>query len=462
MTYTEQALSTLVASVDGPVFVRGDEGLAAEVAAQNTVVLHDPDVAVGASSEADVAAAVRFAVGNDLPVTVLATGHGAFAPVTSGVLITTSRLDSLHVDAGARLARVGAGNRWQSVVAAAAEHGLAPITGASGNVGVVGYTTGGGLGPLARTYGFSSDYARAFRVVIASGEVVTASADEHVDLFWALRGGKGGFGVVTSVDFALVPLASFYGGSLFFDAEHIAAVLRAWAAFTTDAPEQATSSVAVMRFPPFEFIPEPLRGKTAISLRFAHVGDPAEGARLFQPLRDVAPSFLGAVDVMPAPAISMVHNDPTDPSPVWDRGMLLDTIDDEFVTAFLDVFGPTQQVPFIAAELRHIGGATTRDVPEGSAVGGRDGAYTLVMIGAPDPSLFATVLPQVADGITARLRPWISASTNINFAGDLSVPGSYEACWPAGTFARLAEVRAQYDPAHVFPYPPTREAVPAT
>ncbi|MCS5734571.1 FAD-binding oxidoreductase [Herbiconiux daphne] len=453
MTFTDESFAELAGGVSGVVFRRGDAGVADETAAQNVLVKHDPDVVVGAADEQDVAAAVRFARSNDLAVHVLATGHGAYVPVTDGVLITTSRLSALAIDPERRVAHIGAGNHWSSVVAAAAEHALAPITGASGHVGVVGYLLGGGLGPLARTYGFSSDYVRSFEVVTADGEVLRASADENADLFWALRGGKGGFGVVTSVHLALVDLESFYGGSLFYDAESIPAVLGAWADFTATAPERATSSVAVIRFPPFDVVPEPLRGKTAITARIAYIGDPAEGERLFAPVQDAAPAIFGHVGVMPASEVSMIHNDPTDPSPVFDRGMLLDTVDHDFVAAFLEVLGPEQQVPIVAAELRHIGGATARDVPEGSAVGGRSAGYTFIMIGAPDPSLFGTVLPQIADGVTAHLARWVSTENNVNFAGDLSVPGSYEASWPAATFDRLASVREAYDPTHLFPYP---------
>ncbi len=453
MAITAESLAGLASLVSGPVLRRGDAALAAEVAAQNTAVVHDPEVVVGATSESDVAEAVTFAVANGLPVRVLATGHGSQVPVTDGVLITTRRLDSLTIDPETAVATIGAGNRWRSVIAAAAEHGLAPVAGSSDNVGSIGYTLGGGVGPVARTFGFSSDFVRGFRVVTAAGEVVTAGPDSNSDLFWALRGGKGGLGVVTSMDFALVRLSTLYGGALFFDEEHIPAVLRAWAAVTETAPEEATSSVTVVRFPPFDVIPEPFRGKTVISARFAYIGDPAVGERLFQPIRDAAPAFLGEVGEMPASAMAMIHSDPTDPGPVWDRGMLLTGIDGDFVERFLEIFGPGREVPVIAAELRHLGGATARDVPEGSAVGGRGAAYTFVMIGVPDPSLFDTVLPAVADGITAQLSPWVWEENNINFAGGLSVPGSFEASWPSAIFDRLAEVRRHYDPTHVFPYP---------
>jgi FAD/FMN-containing dehydrogenase len=454
MTYSADALEALASTVSGPVLARGAAEFAAEVAAQNTTVQHDPEVVVGAAAEADVVAAIRFAVANSLPVRVLATGHGSSSPVTDGVLITTSRLTELSIDPDSRIATIGAGHHWSEVVSAAAEHGLAPITGASGHVGVIGYLLGGGLGPLARTFGFSSDWVRGFRVVLADGRVVSANSVEHPELFWGLRGGKGGFGVVTSVQVELVPLTSFYGGSVFFDAEHIDSVFPVWVEWTKTVPELATSSAAILRLPPLEVIPEPLRGKTVLSIRFAFVGNPDEGARVFQPIRDAAPILVDVLAEMPAAQVSLIHNDPVEPGPAWDRGTMLTQIDAEFASTLLASVGGSAQVPFVLVELRHLGGATRRDVPGGSAVGGRSADYGIIFIGVPDPSLFGTVLPGVADGILASLAPWASPEINVNYAGGFAVPGSYQASWPAETFARLAEVRAQYDPNGVFPYGP--------
>lgn len=449
-----ELVERLRGEVTGPVFGPDDEGFAAEVAGFNLAARHTPQVAVGITSEADAAAVVRAAAETGTPVRVLATGHGSPTPITDGVLINTSRLSGVTVDAEAKVAHIAAGSRWAEVIAAAGEHGLAPITGASDAVGCVGYTLGGGVGPLSRTYGFSSDYAREFRVVTASGEAVTANATEHPDLFWALRGGKGGLGVVTSMEFALVELSTLYGGSVFFDAEHIAPVFSKWAEWTKTLPEAANTSVVILRLPPLEFIPEPLRGKTVLSVRFAFVGDPAEGQRLFQPIRDAGTALIDGVGEMAATDIALIHNDPKDPTPAFDRGKLLKDIDEGFVSAFLAAVGPEQQLPLIAVEIRHLGGATQRDVPEGSAVGGRAGAYSLVLIGVPDPNLFETVLPGVVDGVLAGLDDWFSDQTQINFDAAFAFPGSYEACWPAETFARLAEVRATYDPDKLFPFGP--------
>jgi FAD/FMN-containing dehydrogenase len=454
---TEELITRLRSEVAGPVLTPGDEGYAEELSGFNLAVTHAPDVVVGLTSEDDAVAVVRAAAETGTPVRVLATGHGIPNPIQGGIVVTTTRMTGVSVDADAQVAHIAAGSRWAEVVAAAAPHGLTPVTGASDVVGCIGYTLGGGLGPLARTYGFSSDWARSFRIVTGAGELVTASASENPDLFWALRGGKGGFGIVTAMDFALVELGTLYGGSVFFDAEHIAAVLGTWAGWTKTLPEAANSSVVILRLPPLEFIPEPLRGKTVLSVRFAYVGDAAQGKRLFRPIRDAGTALIDAVGEMPASDIALIHNDPKDPTPSWDRGMLLDELDAEFVTAFLDVVGPQQQVPLVAVEIRHLGGATERDVPEGSAVGGRSGACTLTMIGVPDPNLFEKVLPATVDGVLAKLAPWVCTETSVNFAGGFALPGSYEASWPADTFARLADVRAAYDPDRLFPFGPRQE-----
>jgi hypothetical protein len=444
----------LRAEVAGPVLVPADEGFAAELAGFNTNVVHTPDIAVGITSEADAVAVVRAAAESGTPIRVLATGHGSSSPVTGGVMVTTSRLAGVTVDPEAKLAHINAGCAWGEVVAAAGEHGLAPITGASDVVGCIGYTLGGGIGPLSRTYGVSSDWARGFRVVTASGEAVTANATENPDLFWAMRGGKGGFGIVLSMDFALVELTTLYGGSVFFDTDQIVPVLTAWTDWTKTLPETANSSVVVLRLPPLEFIPEPLRGKTVLNVRWAFVGDVAEGKRLFQPIRDAGPVLIDAVGEMQATDIAQIHNDPKNPTAVFDRSVLLTELDGDFLTAFIDALGPDQKVPFVAIEIRNLGAAIARDVPEGSAAGGRGGANSLVLIGAPDPGLFESVLPATTAAVLAKLDPWISPEHMVNLAGGFSIPGSYQASWPAETFKRLADVRSTYDPEKLFPYGP--------
>ena len=444
-------VAPLRSAVSGPVLVPGDEGFAAETTGFNLFYAHGPEVVVGVTSVADAVAAVTFAHENRMPLRVLATGHGSHELITDGVLVTTSRLDDLAVDASTGIATIGAGVRWGAVVAAGAEHGLAPITGSSTNVGVVGYLLGGGLGPLSRSHGFSSDYLRAVTVVLASGDVVRASSTENSDLFWALRGGKGGLGLVVSVELQLASIPSLYAGSLVFSEEHLETVLRGWIAWTAAAPDDVTTSIAIMHFPPVEQVPEMFRGRTLAMLRFAHPG--SGGEPLAAELRDLAPAMLDALGPLPLADVATIHNDPVDPSPSWSRGALLNDLDGEFATTVLQSVGAGVATPIMVTEIRHLGGATRHDVPEGSSVGGRASGFALSMVGMPDPSLFAEALPRATDALLTSIAPWISPQTTINFAGSPSAE-DFARAWPADTFARLAAIRAEVDPDGLFAYGP--------
>ncbi|MDX2086235.1 MAG: FAD-binding oxidoreductase [Kofleriaceae bacterium] len=249
-------LSTLRAAVAGVVLTPGEAGFVDLVAPWLQGAAITPAVAVGAKTPSDVALAVKFATAEGHPVRIQATGHGAHDPITSGVLVVTKGLDHLTIDAQSKSATIGAGVPWGAVITAAAEHGLAPIAGSSGTVGVVGFLLGGGLGPLIRSHGFGSDYVRELEVVTADGALVRASTTQHPELFWALRGGKGGLGVVTEVTIALVDLPTLYGGTLMFDAPYIESALRAWLAYTATADARVSTSAALMRFPDAPFIPD--------------------------------------------------------------------------------------------------------------------------------------------------------------------------------------------------------------
>lgn len=454
MGIDHEALARLRANIQGTVYVRGDDGLATEVACFNPAIRHDPDVVVAARSEDDVASAVRFARDNGLPVRVQATGHGAEAPIVGGLIVSTRALDTISVDAPARLVRLGAGVRWAPVIERAAEHGLAPVTGSSTSVGAVGYTLGGGLGPLARTHGFTADWVRGFRVVTAEGDIVTADANTHPELFWALRGGKGGLGIVTEMTLELVPLTTLYAGSVFFEGDAIEPAFRAWVSWAAELGEEATTSVVLLRVPDVEGAPPPLRGRTLLSVRFAYPGDSATGERLFAPIRRAAPVFLDAVAEIPTTAVATIHNDPEQGSPSWIRGFMLDDFDAADGDALMDVAGPRVQSPFLALEIRQLGGAARRDTADGTAVGGRDSGYTLSAIAA-DPATFDSAAPAAAEALARALRHRISAVTNVNWAADLTDPTTFESAWPAAVHARLTEVRASYDPDRVFAFGPS-------
>lgn len=440
-------------TVHGTVYLRGEPGLADEVACFNPAIRHDPDIVVAVAHEDDVVTAVRFAREHALPVRVQATGHGSDAPIAGGLLVSTRALDTVTVDADTGTARIGAGARWAPVIQAAAEHGLAPITGSSTSVGAVGYTLGGGLGPLARSHGFTADWVRAFRVVTGAGELVTADAVDHPDLFWALRGGKGGLGIVTEMTLQLVPLRSLYAGSVVFEGEAIEPAFRAWVDWSTGLADTATTSVVFLRVPDVEGPPPPLRGRSVLSVRFAFPGDASEGERLFAPLRESAPIYLDAVGEIPTTAVASIHGDPEQGSPSWIRGLMLDGFDATDADAVLRLAGPGAETPFLAVEIRQLGGATCRDTADGTAVGGRDSTHTLSAIAA-DPSTFADTAPAAAAELAAALDGRISAVTNVNWAADLTDTTAFERCWPPAVFERLAAARGVYDPDRVFAFGP--------
>jgi FAD/FMN-containing dehydrogenase len=446
-----EEVAELGRDITGEAYARGDEGLADEAACFNTAVTHDPDVVVAARTLDDIVAAVVFAGQHGLPVFVQATGHGAFAPIRAGLLVSTRHMDAVSVDAHERIATIAAGARWGSVLDAAARYGLTPVSGSSASVGAIGYTLGGGLGPLARTYGFTSDWVRGFTLVTADAQVLRADADTNEDLFWALRGGKGGLGIVAAMDLELVAVSTLYGGGLFYGEAALEPALRAWVEWAPRMPDAVTSSIAILRFPDVEEVPPPMRGRLALHLRYAFVGDADVGERLLEPMRAAAPVFLDLIGEMPASTVDQVHDDPDRPGPAWDRGMLLSSIDQDFVTALLDVAGEGHDLPFVAIEVRHIGGASIATGPA-SAVGGRGGAFTLALVGVPMPELFDT-LPDVSDRVVDRIRPWIASETNINFLGHVASTQQFVSAWPADTYERLTATRAAHDPAGRFPYP---------
>lgn len=445
----------LQSRVAGPVRTPADPDFAGAVAGFNLFFKNTPDAVVGVMSTADVAAAVAFAAANDLHVTVQATGHGLHHTIEGGLLIDTSRLDTVTIDADARTATIGAGARWAAVVASAAPLGLAPVTGSSTNVGVVGYILGGGLGPLSRSHGFSSDYLISATVVTPDGEVVEASADTNPELLWALRGGKGGFGVVTEITLALVEMPALYAGSLMFPEPSIDAVLRGWIDYTKTAPDDVTTSVAIYHFPPVEQLPPHLRGQTLISVRFAFPGNATDGEKLAAPLHALANPIMNTLAALPLADVATIHGDPSDPGPAWSRGLLLNGIDGDFATALLGAVGSGVQTPVMVTEIRHLGAATRVDVPEGSSAGGRASAYALSLIGAPNPALFAEVLPGVSQQLIDSIAAWVSPETNINFAGGPDL-ADFTRAWPAATFARLEAIRSRLDPKGLMAYGPAR------
>lgn len=444
-------LDRLRRTVHGTVLAGDDPGTAAEVFAFNTAVTHRPSVVVGAACADDVVAAVRFAIRHRLTLGVQATGHGAARPMRGGLLVTTHRMAEVSVDPVRRTARIGAGAKWAKVIAAAAPYGLAPLSGSTSDVGAVGYTLGGGMGPMGRRYGFAADRVRSVEIVTGDGRLRTVCPDDPTGLFWGVRGGKGNLGIVTAIEVDLVPVSRLYGGAIFFPAKDAAAVLHTWREWVQTVPEEMTSSVALLRIPDIEGAPPPLRGRLSVHLRIAYLGEAADGARLVAPLRAVAPALLDGVREMPFTESDSIHLDPTTPGPSWVSSMLLADLPAEAVDALLATAGPEVDVPLIMAELRHMGGALRRPPEVPNAVAGRDAAYSLFLLGPEAPGVGRAVSLAGAAVLEA-LAAWRASQRLVNFLGSEDETRAVTRAYPAEVAARLSELKDRFDPHGLFRY----------
>src|SRR4051794_24563472 len=443
-------LDALRRVVAGPVFEPADAGYDDEVAAWNRITTPRPPIVVGALCADDVAATVRYAIRHGLPVGVQATGHGASIPVNDGILISTKRMTSVSVDVQRGTARIGAGAKWAHVVAMTAPYGLAPLSGSTTDVGAVGYTLGGGMGPLGRRYGFAADRVRAVEIVTGDGKLRTVTADDDSGLFWGVRGGKGNLGIVTAIEVDLVLQPRLYGGAIFYAADDAATVMKAWSKWVETVPEEMTSSVALLRLPDLEFVPEPLRGKLTLHLRIAYTGTATDGEWLVAPLRKVATPIIDMVRDMPFAEVDSIHLDPTDPQPAWHDGRLLASFDDDAVDALIGVAGPSVDVPLIFAEVRHMGGALGRPAQVPNAVAGREGAFSLFVLGPGAPQI-APAAAAAGSRVIDALRPWHTGGRLFNFLGTTDVGAKAVAnAYPSDVAARLQELKDRFDPHGIF------------
>ncbi|RKS08020.1 FAD binding domain-containing protein [Nocardiopsis sp. Huas11] len=459
-TNPNTAAAGLGRRTQGPVLLPGHREHDLELAGFNLAVDARPALTVGATGPADVRAAVAHAADHALTVDVRATGHGV-GPREGGLLVSTRRMTGVRVDPVARTARVEAGARWERVIALAAPFGLAPLNGSSPLVGAVGYTLGGGLPVLGRTFGWAADRVLGLDLVTADGLSRRVGPDQDPDLFWALRGGRRGFGVVTSMDVALVPVTGLYGGGLYFPGDRARRVLHAWRAWAEDVPESMNTSVALLRLPDADGVPEPLRGRLTVHVRVAHVGTARAGADLLRPLRALGPRLLDTADAIPTTAIASVHDDPTHPLPFDERSLMLRSFDEAAVDALIAAVGPDSGQEGIAmVEVRRLGGALDREPEHPRALDHRDTSHSLsalTPVAGAAPGGWAA-----AAGLLERMAPWGTGRAFLNFLGGPGGAALTHEAFTAGARARLAEVKARHDPSGLFPadFAPARTHAP--
>lgn len=413
----------------------------------NLAIEQRPFAVTSPATAEEVSAVVRAATSAGLRVAPQSTGHAAGAlagtDLSDVVLVSLKDLRGVTVHPEARTAIVLGGSQWNDVLAAAAPHGLTALHGSAGDVSTIGYSLSGGISFYGRSHGLAVNSVRAVHLVTADGSLVRAGVDDNADLFWAVRGGSGNFGVVVSIEIALLPYADVFAGMLLWDAAHAPAVTHEWARWSAAAPESATTTLRIMHFPPMPELPPFLSGRSVVVVDGAILETDAAASALLEPLRALEPE-VDTFARIPAPALIGVHMDPPAPTPAVSAHSILDALPAEAVDSFL---AASAEPGLFFTELRHLGGALGRPVEHGGAVSALAGEYlahaiALAPVQAPSPREEAVV----SDAI-AKLEPWATDALALTF---IDSAGIDRARGFGGSLARLQELKAEWDPRGVF------------
>ncbi|WP_025347879.1 FAD-binding oxidoreductase [Nocardia nova] len=431
----------------GSVVFAGEPGFEAVGAGYQTRRRHRPDVVVTAANAEDVVTAVEFAAARDVPVAVQCTGH-ALAAVAGegGVLIDTSRMNGFRIDPAERTVHLAAGVRWGAVIRRAARYGLAPLSGSAPDIAAVPYTLGGGLGLLARQFGYAADLVRELDVVTPDGRRRRVTATRDADLFWALRGGRDNFGVVVGMEMALLPVRSLYGGGLYFAPTSAEQVFHHYCEWTRRVPPELSSSLALVSLPDVPAVAEPLRGRRVVHLRLAYNGPPGEGRELIAGFRAIGP-LLDTVAEMPFTASASIYNEPG-PGAFEATNILLGPIGDDLIGRLLDTAGPAADLPNMV-ELHHLGGRLAEPPVIGSAVGYRDAEFLLLMASRGDERRLDAARSAHRE-LVESMWPWWTGGRCLNFLTCDADPEMVRSCYAAADYQRLRQIKARVDPRNLF------------
>ena len=415
--------------------------------AWNLAVDQRPAAVAFPADEAGVAAVVRYARDNGYRVAPQRTGHNAspLGSLEDVIVLRTDRLTGIEVDAASRRARVGAAAKWEDVVPQASDVGLAALHGSTGDVSVAGYTLGGGLGWYARKHGLASNKVTAIELVTADGELVRATQDSEPELFWALRGGAGNFGVVTALEFELIEQPLDYAGALFFPWERSDEVLHAWHEWLPTTPDEVTSVGRILQFPPLPQVPEPLRGNAFALVEAVYLGSEADGRELLEPLRALGPA-MDTFALVPPKEIAELHMDPKEPVPGVSDSTLLGPLGAQGIDAFVEAAGPGSGSPLLSVELRQLGGALARTAPGHGAIDRLDGDFAYFGVGM-------AVAPEITaanEAHLARVADALAPYRTVRYANFTEGRTSASSFFGPETVARLRAAKAAYDPDGVF------------
>ena len=395
----------------------------------------------------DVVAAVDYARANGLRVAPQATGHNADAhgALEETLLVDVRELQEVSVDVDARRVRVGAGVKWGRVAPQLSEHGLAALHGSSPDVGVAGYSLGGGMGWLGRKHGLQANSVTAIELVTADGRATRVDAEHEPALFWALRGGNGNFGVVTALEFAVYPVEDLYAGVMFFPFERAAEVLHAWTELVPTLPDEMMSWASLLQFPDAPFVPEPVRGGSFTVVYGAFLGSEADGRALLRPVRELGPA-MDTFAMVPPAALGEMAMDPPDPLPFRITAALLDDLPRDGVDELVAAVGPGSGSPLAMVELRQLGGALARHTPGAGARATLPGTLSLVALGVPEDETSDEAVRSYLGSLDRAVRPYRVG----DYANFVMEPTDASRFFDPDTWARLREVKTLYDPTDLF------------
>jgi len=425
------------------LLLAGDPGWDEARSAFNLLLDQHPAAIALPTDDQGVVAAVAYARELGLRVAPQATGHnqGPLGDLENTLLLNVSGLQEVRVDPGARRVRVGAGAKWERVVGRLSAHGLAALHGSSPDVGIAGYSLGGGIGWLSRKFGMQTNAVTALEIVTADGSLVRADAEHHPNLFWALRGGGGNFGVVTAIEFDVQPLDELYAGAMFFGVERSAEVLRTWSDLLPSLPDELMSWASVIHFPPIPDVPAFARARSFAIVMAAYVGTEADGRDLLWPLRDLGP-VRDTFAMVPPIVLADLAMDPLDPLPFHLTHQLVDELPVEAIDELISKAGPTVTM----LQFRHMGGALSRETAGAGARATLPGEICAMALGV--------VMDEASDVAVRAALADFDAALEPHRAGDypnfVEVPADASRFFAPAVWDRLRGIKSVYDPADMF------------
>ena len=428
----------------GRITYRGAADYSNVVAGMQTGVKLSPDLIVEPLDSTDVQRAVAHAAHGRLPLLAKATGHGSRS-VDNGMIIDTNRLNHIRIDPDQMMAEVGAGAMWRDVIVAAAEYGLVPLSGTAGTVGVVGYTLGGGMGPLSRQHGYAADHVIDLDIVTPDGTLRHVSPDSEPDLFWAVRGAGRYLGIVTAMRFRLFPIRQVYAGTLALNITNWRQAIEHYLEWTTDLPRQMSSSLSLMNFSNSPELPESIRGSKKVTIYVSYLGDSSEADPILRPLRQL-PLAADTVALMPSAELASIFNDPMHPHAYQGEAVAAQAVNPAALDAELaylsspDISNPT----FLF--VHHLGGAMAAPATPANAVGHRQAQYLLRMISSPGPEFDPDTVAAEQDAVLGALASEPVGRMGNFLFGDNDIPAKVRSCYEPADFDRLIRIKREIDP----------------